>query len=57
MLRFPLVDPVNRLFGAERWCFFGSIDNWYPLSKIGRLDTLVEELAKHLDQESFFEQL
>lgn len=41
MLRFTLVDEDARLFAAERWCFFGSIDDWVPLSGGGDLARLV----------------
>lgn len=31
MMRFTLVDPEARLFEVERWCFKGSIENWFFL--------------------------
>jgi hypothetical protein len=55
MLRFRLIDPDARRYGAERWCFRGSIDDWITLHRSGPLAELVEEYAKHLDRESFFE--
>src|SRR6266550_2570739 len=32
MFRFSLVDEDKRLFFVARWCFKGSIDDWFPLS-------------------------
>ena len=31
MLRFELVNPDRREYRAERWCFRGSIDDWFDL--------------------------
>ncbi len=55
MLRFKLVNPDTREYGAERWCFRGSIDDWIMLGGYGSLAKVVEQYAKHLDRESFFE--
>lgn len=59
LLRFTLVDEDRRLFSAERWCFRGSIDNWFPLTfstpPVAPLDDLVHALAPHLGRESFYE--
>lgn len=55
MLRFTLMNPDKRIYHAERWCFLGSIDNWFPLTGFAPLDELVEAYARHLDSESFFE--
>ena len=55
MLRFELVNPDKRVYRAERWCFRGSIDDWWMLPGSGSLAKVVEQYAKHLDRESFFE--
>lgn len=55
MLRFTLSDAKARLFGAERWCFLGSIDNWYSLDWSRPLEDLAREYVPHLGKESFFE--
>jgi hypothetical protein len=55
MLRFELLNPDTRIFGAARWCFRGSIDDWITLLGRGSLAHIVEAYAKHLDRESFFE--
>ena len=31
MMRFVLTDETSRAFNVERWCFLGSIDDWYFL--------------------------
>ncbi len=57
IFRFTLVDPKERLFIAERFCFRGSIDDWMHLLGGGpdTLQTLVERYVKHLGEESFYE--
>jgi len=55
MLRFTLIDEDRRRFAAERWCFLGSIDDWFHLSGIADLATLVKRLGPHIGKESFFE--
>src|SRR5262249_35269297 len=57
MLRFTLEDAKARLFQIERWCFRGSIDNWYYLEGGKPLSYLVRKYAKHLGKESFFDLL
>jgi len=54
MLRFHLAGKANRVFHAYRWCFLGSIDDWFPLDS-GRLRELIDKYAPHLGAESFFE--
>lgn len=55
MMRFSLVDEKRRRFVVERWCFLGSIDDWFPLKGSGDLSTLVKKFASHLGEESFYE--
>jgi len=55
MLRFTLTDEKNRQLSADRWCFRGSIDDWFPLSDYEELSKLVAEYCRHLGRESFFE--
>jgi hypothetical protein len=56
MFRFTLIDEDKRLFRAERWCYRGSIDNWFPLSGEGQtLEAMAREYLPHLAKESFFE--
>jgi hypothetical protein len=57
LLRFTLLDPKQRLFIAERYCFRGSIDSWMHLLGGGpdSLQTLVKRYVSHLGEESFYE--
>jgi hypothetical protein len=55
MYRFTLIDAEKRLFSAERWCFLGAIDDWFPVSGGQRLEKLANKLLPHLNNESFFE--
>jgi hypothetical protein len=55
MMRFVLVDAAKRLFGVERWCFRGSIDDWFPLDFGKPLPALLKKYVPHLGKESFFE--
>ncbi len=54
MLRFTLTDEKTRQFSVDRWCFRGSIDDWFPLD-CGELRKLVEKYCRHIGKESFFE--
>lgn len=54
MLRFHLIDKADRVFEACRWCFLGSIDDWFPLDS-GSLGELIDKYAPHLGAESFFD--
>jgi hypothetical protein len=55
MLRFTLVDEKKRLFAVERWCFRGSIDDWFFLAGPQPLETQAKKYLPHLNRESFFE--
>ncbi len=57
LFRFTLVDPQERLFVAERFCFRGSIDDWLYLLGGGpdSLEILVRKYVRHLGEESFYE--
>ena len=55
MLRFTLQDEATRWFSVDRWCFRGSIDDWFPLLGGGKLPQIVEKFCRHLGEESFFE--
>ncbi|MCC6580844.1 MAG: hypothetical protein IT440_10415 [Phycisphaeraceae bacterium] len=55
MMRFTLTDPERRLFSLDRWCFLGSIDDWYFLEGNQPLVSLAEKYTRHLGEDSFFE--
>jgi hypothetical protein len=55
MMRFTLIDAEQRHFNLDRWCFLGSIDDWFFLDGDAPLQALAEKYVQHLGQESFFE--
>ena len=55
MMRFTLTDEKSRCFSVERWCFLGSIDDWFLLTGAGDLSKLVAKYTPHLGNESFYE--
>jgi hypothetical protein len=55
MLRFTLVDEEARQFSVARWCFLGSIDDWFPLSGGRDLKEQVARYCPHLGRESFYQ--
>ncbi|HUG18401.1 MAG TPA: hypothetical protein VMM56_05450 [Planctomycetaceae bacterium] len=55
VLRFTLADESKRMFSVERWCFKGSIDDWFPLEFASPLAEIVPKYCQHLGKESFFE--
>ena len=55
VLRFTLLDSAQRLFGAERMCHLGRIDDWLELTKTGSVATLADALIPTLGTEEFFE--
>ncbi len=48
VLRFILLDPTRRQFGAERMCYLGSIDDWLELGQRGPVATLARALIPTL---------
>lgn len=54
-LRFTLTDDDERSYGAERWCYRGSIDGWFPLRGHKSLEKVARSYLPHLGEESFFE--
>ncbi len=55
MFRFSLVDDDKRLFSVDRWCFKGSIDDWFPLGPGKPLETQARAFLPHLGKESFYQ--
>ncbi len=55
-LKFTLCDDDKRLFAASRWCYLGSIDDWFPLfDGLKPLSELAKNYCPHIGEESFFE--
>jgi hypothetical protein len=52
-MQFVLVDETKRIFGTQRYCYLGSIDDWIPIGRSGKLPRLVKRYVKHLGKESF----
>ena len=55
VLRFILLDPAQREFGAERMCYRGSVDGWLELVRTGPVAKLARELIPTLGTDQFFE--
>ncbi len=55
IMRFILVDPEQRNFKAERWSYFGDVEDWIDIGESGRLDKLARRLIPKLGTDDFFE--
>ena len=55
VLRFTLLDPKQRRFGAERMCYLGSIDDWLDLGRTGSVAELARTLIPTLGTDQFYE--
>jgi hypothetical protein len=55
MMRFELVNPDERVFVVQRWCFRGSVDDWIWVGGPAPLADLVRQYGQHLGKESFYE--
>lgn len=55
VMRFTLNDPDKRTFYAERWCHFGSVDDWIRIGRPEKLDQLVIKLIPTLGTDDFYE--
>lgn len=57
MMRFTLVNPDERVFVVQRWCFLGDVDDWIWVGGPDSLEELVRTYGKHLGKESFYEMM
>jgi hypothetical protein len=55
VLRFILLDPARRRFGAERMCYLGSIDDWLDLRRTEPVAELASTLIPTLGTDQFYE--
>ena len=55
VLRFILLDPTRRRFGAQRMCYLGSVDGWLELRQTGPVATLARALIPTLGTDQFYE--
>jgi hypothetical protein len=56
VMRFVLQDEAQRLFGPQRYCFRGSVEDWISLGGPDQLKKLAATFLKHLGRVSFYEQ-
>jgi hypothetical protein len=55
VLRFILLDPTRRLFGAQRMCYLGSVDGWLELGQTGPVAKLARALIPTLGTDQFYD--
>jgi hypothetical protein len=55
VLRFILLDPEKRGFGAERMCYRSRVNGWLKLVQTGPLAKIANTLIPTLGTEEFFE--
>jgi hypothetical protein len=55
VLRFILLDPTRRRFGAQRMCYLESIDGWLELGQTGPVAPLARALIPTLGTDQFYE--
>jgi hypothetical protein len=53
VLRFILLDPRRRWFGAQRMCYLGNVDGWLELRQTGPAAQLARALIPILGTEQF----
>lgn len=54
-LRFLLYDAERRIYGAQRWCSLGSIDDWIDVGMQGPLAQLAGPAVARLGDDAFYE--
>lgn len=55
VMRFVLVNPEDRIFEPERYCFLGGVDDWIPIGPAGPLPDLAARFLKYLGTEELYE--
>jgi hypothetical protein len=55
VLRFILEDAGGRIFRAERWCYYGDVDDWIYAGHSGKIDALAQKVVPVLGTEDFFQ--
>ncbi|HTK11334.1 MAG TPA: hypothetical protein VL485_29450 [Ktedonobacteraceae bacterium] len=55
VLRFILLDPTQRQFGAKRMCYRSSVDGWLELTQTGPIAKLAHTLIPTLGTDQFYE--
>jgi len=54
VMRFILLDPQERKFIPERWCYLGNVDNWINIGEAEKLEKLARRLVPSLGTDDFF---
>jgi len=54
-MRFVLLDQEDRTFGAERWCYLGSIDDWIEVGPPGPLRVLAKRFIPLLGTHELYD--
>ncbi len=55
VLRFILLDPMQRQFSAQRMCYRGSVDGWLKLGQTGSMTKLARAFIPTLGTDQFYE--
>ena len=55
IMRFILVDPKERKFKVERWCYLGDVADWIDIGEPGGVEKLARRLIPKLGTNGFFE--
>jgi hypothetical protein len=55
MFRFKVVEADKRHFSVERWCYLGSIDDWFYLAGAQPLQAQACKYLPYLNEESFYD--
>jgi hypothetical protein len=57
VLRFMLLDDEGRTFGAERWCYLGSIDDWIRIGPEGPIRQLARRYVPKLGSDALLDEM
>jgi hypothetical protein len=55
IMKFIISDEENRLFRAQRMCYFGSVDDWIDIEYNKSIEELANKLIPTLGTDAFFE--
>lgn len=55
IMRFAIVNEIERIFVPERFCFRGSVNEWIYIGGGDSLEVVAKKYIPHLGQESFYE--
>ena len=55
VMRFVIQDEAQRLFGPQRYCFRGSVEDWIPIGGPDQLKKLAGTFLKRLGSDTFYQ--